>query len=118
MKRQDLAHLQATVEIALLRNHRDALLDLDRVARHVDPHDPTDPLVGSTLVLSTPMVVVLPAPFGLSNPRISPRRTSDDTPRALSLLKLHIVEIVEGAYSAKLVRSKRCSANTSTFHPN
>jgi hypothetical protein len=43
MKRQDLAHLQATVEIALLRNHRDALLDLDRVALHVDPHDPTRP---------------------------------------------------------------------------
>jgi hypothetical protein len=80
MKRQDLAHLQATVEIALLRNHRDALLDLDRVARHVDPMIQPDPLVGSTLVVSTPMVVVLLAPFGPSNPKISPRRTSNDTP--------------------------------------
>ena len=30
------------------------------------------PEVGSTLVMSTPMVVVLPAPLGPNSPKISP----------------------------------------------
>ena len=39
-----------------------------------------DPAVGMTLVMRTPMQVVLPAPLGPSSPKISPRRTSKETP--------------------------------------
>jgi len=37
------------------------------------------PDVGSTRVVSTPIVVVLPAPFGPSRPKTSPRATTNDS---------------------------------------
>jgi hypothetical protein len=77
---EDLAHAQAAVEVALLRDHGDALLDADGVAGHVEPMMAAEPEVGSTLVMSTPMVVVLPAPLGPSRPKISPGRTLNVTP--------------------------------------
>ena len=39
----------------------------------------TVPDVGSTRVVSTPIVVVLTAPFGPRRPKISPRATSNDS---------------------------------------
>jgi hypothetical protein len=39
-----------------------------------------EPEVGNTLVMSTPMVVVLPAPLGPRRPKISPGRTLKVTP--------------------------------------
>jgi hypothetical protein len=38
------------------------------------------PLVGRTRVVSMPAVVVLPAPFGPSSPKISPRCTARSSP--------------------------------------
>ncbi len=39
MERQDLAHFQAAVEIALLRDNGDALFDSDGITRDVGFHD-------------------------------------------------------------------------------
>ena len=39
MEGENLADLQAAVQIALLRHHGDALLDVDGIARDVDAHD-------------------------------------------------------------------------------
>ena len=51
----------------------------------VDAADPgLRPTVGMTRVVSMPTVVVLPAPFGPSSPKISPRCTAQ-------------VEVVDGA---------------------
>ena len=36
------------------------------------------PLLGSTLVVKMPIVVVLPAPLGPSSPKVSPRRTLNE----------------------------------------
>src|SRR5580765_1694775 len=44
-----------------------------------------DPPVGRTSVHSILIVVDFPAPFGPRNPKVSPRRTSNDTPPTASI---------------------------------
>ena len=44
------------------------------------PATRAEPDVGFTRVVSTPIEVVFQAPFGPSNPKISPARTSKETP--------------------------------------
>jgi hypothetical protein len=44
------------------------------------PTNRATPAVSRTRVVSTPIVVVLPAPFGPSRPNTSPRETVNETP--------------------------------------
>src|SRR5258705_4181194 len=50
------------------------------------PQMSTSPLVGARLPVSICMVVVLPAPFGPSSPRTSPRLSCRETSRTARLL--------------------------------
>src|SRR4029453_3730581 len=73
-----LAHAEAAVEGVVLGE------DADERARHGGPRaapaTPPQPAVRSPRVVSMPAVVDLPAPFGPSRPRISPRRTTRSRP--------------------------------------
>ena len=69
---QVLPRRELAVQRVLLRHHADQLLDEGRVLDDVDAADQGLPPVGMTRVVSTPTVVVLPAPFGPSRPKTSP----------------------------------------------
>ena len=75
---------QAPVEVAHLRYDRDPALDLDGAAVDVDPSIVTCPALGRTRVVIAPIVVVLPAPFGPSRPKIWPSRASNSMPATAS----------------------------------
>ena len=62
----------------------DPLAHLARVATTSWPSTRASPLVGSRRVISILIVVVLPAPFGPSRPKSSPRSTANETPRTAS----------------------------------
>ena len=75
------ADRERAVEVAALRD------DGERAARPTGSRDDVDaarpsadPLVGRTRVVSTPTVVVFPAPFGPSRPNISPARDLEADP--------------------------------------
>ena len=71
-----LPHGERPVERVGLGHDADQPLGLGRVARRRRRRRrAADPPVGMTRVVSMPAVVVLPAPFGPSRPKISPRST-------------------------------------------
>ena len=76
-----LADVERAVERVRLRDDADDLLGEGRVRDDVDPADRgRRRRSGSTRVVSIPTVVVLPAPFGPSSPKISPARTARSSP--------------------------------------
>ena len=77
---QVLVHVERAVERVRLRDDADDLLGEGRVRDDVDPADRGGAAVGMTRVVSMPTVVVLPAPFGPSSPKISPSRTVRSSP--------------------------------------
>jgi hypothetical protein len=72
VEQQDFARRQSEIQIRTLRHHADQALDLHLLLPHVESPIQAWPPVGRTRVVSTPMVVDLPAPFGPSRPKISP----------------------------------------------
>ena len=79
-----LPRRQLAVEGVLLGDHADHLLGQGGVGHHIDATDERLPAEGITLVVSTPTVVVFPAPLGPSSPKTSPmptRRLSPSTAR-------------------------------------
>jgi len=80
VKSKNLPDFETPVQIALLRDNRDALFDRNRILRNIYFVDPGRTSVGTMEVVKTPIVVVLPAPFGPKRPKISPRETSKETP--------------------------------------
>ena len=100
-----LADVERTVERIGLRDDADDLL-CARDARPRRCRRPrATPAVGITRVVSMPTVVVLPAPFGPSRPKISPPRTSRSrlsttrsmTPRPRKTFVRREVRIASGA---------------------
>ena len=73
---QVLEDVQRSVERVRLRHDADDLLGERGMRDDVDPADERLPRVGMTRVVSMPTVVVFPAPFGPSSPKISPGRTA------------------------------------------
>ena len=78
---QVVADRERAVEIAPLRHDRElaSRADRDRPTTSTPSTDAV-PLVGRTRVVSTPTVVVFPAPFGPSRPKTSPASTPKLTP--------------------------------------
>jgi hypothetical protein len=70
-----LPHRELAVERVGLGDDADGLLGEAGCATTSTPATFAVPDVGTTLVVSIPAVVVFPAPFGPSSPKISPRRT-------------------------------------------
>ena len=75
MEVEVLPHGQLAVERVLLGDDADQLLGQRRMGDDVDGANIAEPELGTTLVVSIPAVVVLPAPFGPSSPKISPAWT-------------------------------------------
>ena len=72
--------VERAVEVRPLRHDAEHGARPDGVRRDVDAGDGGEPEVLVTRVVSTPTVVVLPAPFGPSSPNTSPRRTAKLSP--------------------------------------
>ena len=63
------------------------------------------PLVGRTRVVSTPMVVVFPAPFGPSSPKTSAGATVNETPSTA----------LTGDFGYRLIRSATATAGSGSL---
>ena len=72
---------QRSVDDRFLEHDRACLPGADRIGDHVEAGDQCGPRGGATVVVSMPIVVDLPAPFGPSNPNTSPGRPRSRCPR-------------------------------------
>ena len=80
--RDHIDHAQLGVEPALLRQ---IAKPVEVLAAPWLPEDTNRPRIGTDDVHETRMSVLLPAPFGPSNPKISPAGTSNVTPRSATV---------------------------------
>ena len=71
--------VSSLVEARVLEHDAEPLADLERLGGRIETVDGDRPLVGRSSVVSIWIVVVLPAPFGPENAKISPAWTSNVT---------------------------------------